>query len=277
MLAPADPAAASASPATARPARSGVAGPLRAAILAGALVALAGCGGDRLRQPDEVAAAQYNAQLGANYLRRGELNQARAKLESALSQDDDNALAHATYAQLQQRIGDPEQARFHFERAIELQPDEAEHHNAFGAFLCDAGDLEAAQREFAIAASDPYYATPEFALDNAGLCMLSADDLPRAETYLRAALRSNPRFPAAWLHMADYFLRTERLTLAGAYFQRYETLGPRTPESLLLGHRIARDAGDVAAAERYASALLGDFPASREAGEYLSRATEPRS
>ena len=247
-------------------------------LLAVALVALAlaGCGRG-LPRPDTVAAAQYNAQLGANYLNRGELNQARAKLESALEQDDDNALAHATYAQLQQRIGDADGARFHFERAIELEPDQAEHHNAFGAFLCGAGDAEAAQREFAIAASDPFYRTPEFALDNAGLCMLSTGDLPRAETYLRAALRKNPRFPAAWLHMADYFQRVGRLTLARAYFQRHETLAAPSPESLLLGHRIARDAGDLRAAERYASALLGDFPGSREAGEYLSRATEPSS
>ena len=238
---------------------------------------LGACGGNGPPRPDDVAAAQYNAQLGANYLSRGELSQARSKLESALGQDDTNALAHATYAQLQQRIGDEDRARVHFERAIELAPDEAEHHNAYGAFLCAAGDVEAAQREFAIAASDPFYETPEFALDNAGLCMLDSGDLERAEIYLRAALRRNPRFPGAWLHMADYFLRTERLTLADAYFRRYETLGARTPESLLLGHRIARDAGDLAEAERYASALLGDFPASREAGEYLSRAQEPRS
>ena len=252
------------------------AAPARLALVALLALGLSACGAGGPR-PDDEAAAQYNAQLGANYLKRGELSQARAKLESALGQDEDNALAHATYAQLQQRIGDEDRARFHFERAIALAPDEAEHHNAYGAFLCGAGDVEAAQREFAIAASDPFYATPEFALDNAGLCMLDTGNLERAEIYLRAALRRNPRFPAAWLHMADYFLRTERLTLAGAYFQRYETLGPDTPESLLLGHRIARDAGDLVAAERYASALLGDFPASREAGEYLSRSTDPGS
>lgn len=250
---------------------------LAGVVAAVVATALAGCGGPQPLRRDDVEAARYNAQLGANYLRRGQLNQAREKLESALSQDDSNALAHATYAQLQQTIGDAELARLHFERAIALQPEEAEHHNAYGAFLCSDGDPETAQREFAIAASDPYYETPEFALDNAGLCMLDVGDLERAETYLRAALRRNPRFPVAWLHMADYFLRSERLTLADAYLQRYEALGPRTPESLLLGHRIARDAGDLAAAERYASALLGDFPASREAGEYLSRATAPGS
>ena len=248
-----------------------------AALGAALAVLLGACGGAGPPRPDDVAAAQYNAQLGASYLDRGDLSQARSKLESALGQDDTNALAHVTYARLQQRIGDEDRARVHFERAIELAPDEAEHHNAYGAFLCAAGDVEAAQREFAIAASDPFYDTPEFALDNAGICMLDAGDLERAEIYLRAALRRNPRFPGAWLHMADYFLRTERLTLAGAYFQRYEALGERTPESLLLGHRIARDAGDLDAAGAYASALLGDFPASREAGEYLSRGREPSS
>ena len=131
--------------------------PVRIARARAALAALAAlvtlspvCGGRGLPEPDDAAAAQYNAQLGANYLQRGELNQARAKLESALGQDDGNALAHATYAQLQQRIGDGDKARVHFERAIAIEPDEAEHRNAFGAFLCGAGDVEAAQREFAI-------------------------------------------------------------------------------------------------------------------------------
>ncbi len=238
---------------------------------------LGACGGSGPTRSDTVDAAQFNAQLGATYLSRGDLNQAREKLTSALAQDDTNALAHVSFARLQQAIGDVERARFHFERAIELQPDEAEHHNAYGAFLCASGDPEAAQREFAIAASDPFYETPEFALDNAGLCMLDIGDLERAETYLRAALRRNPRFASAWLHMADFFLRSERVTLAEAYLQRYEALAPRTPESLLLGHRIARDAGDLAAAETYASILLGDFPASREAGEYLSSSTSPGS
>ena len=60
------------------------------------------CAGNDNRGPrNSEDAAQYNAQLGAQYLQRGDLDQAREKLTKALEQDDDNALAHVTYAKLQ--------------------------------------------------------------------------------------------------------------------------------------------------------------------------------
>lgn len=216
-------------------------------------------------------AAQYNAQLGAKYLQRGELELARSKLTKALEQDDENALAHRVYAQLQQRVGQDDSARTHFQSAIQLDPDDAEHRNGYGIFLCQAQDFDAAEAEFMKAAENPYYRTPEYALDNAGLCMLEADREDAAEGYLRRALRSNPKFANAYLHMAELMHRKQRMTVADAYYQRYLAYGRQTPESLLLGVGIKRDSGDIRAAERFASQLLNDFPASREAGEYLSR------
>lgn len=240
---------------------------LLAAVLA---LALTGCVAGLSREQSENA-AQTNAQLGLNYLKLGNLVEARKVLNKALAQDDDNALVHAAYAQLKGTIGETDAARFHFQRAIALEPEEAAHKNAYGAFLCSSGDVDAAESQFRKAADDPFYDTPEFALDNAGLCMLGAERLDKAETYLREALRTNPRFAGAFLHMAELLHRRDRLTIADAYYQRFEALAEPTSESLLLGHIIKRDAGDIATAEVYASQLLNDFPASREAGEYLSR------
>lgn len=216
-------------------------------------------------------AAQFNAQLGAQYLRRGELDQAREKLLKALDQDDNNALAHANYAKLQDRVGKEASANKHFKRALALDPDEAEHRNSYGIFLCNIRQYEQAQQQFRQAADNPYYKTPEFALDNAGLCMLDANRLGDAEGYLREALRVNPKFAKAYLHMADLMHRRERLTVADAYYQRFQAYSRETAESLWLGVKIMRDAGDRDGAERYASQLLNQFPASREAGEFLSR------
>lgn len=239
-----------------------------AVVLAAAL--LSGCVSG-LSRDESQKAAQTNAQLGLNYLQRGELQQARGVLDKALQQDDENALVHAAYAQLQDTIGEDDTARYHFKEAIRLDPDEAAHKNAYGAFLCGAGEIEAAEAEFLLAAVNPFYQTPEFAYDNAGLCMLEAQRLDQAEKYLRKALQVNPRFPAAFLHMAELLHVRDRLTVADAYYQRYEALAEPTAESLMLGHMIKRDAGDIASAERYAGQLLNDFPASREAGEYLAR------
>lgn len=231
---------------------------------------MSGCVAGLSREQSQNA-AQTNAQLGLNYLQRGDLQRARQVLDKALEQDRENALVHAAYAQLQDAIGETERARTHFQNAIRLAPDEAAHRNAYGAFLCSTGEVDAAEVEFREAADDPFYETPEFALDNAGLCMLNAERLDQAEDYLRRALRANPRFADAFLHMAELLHRRDRLTIADAYYQRFEALSDPTSESLLLGHVIKRDTGDIATAERYATQLLNDFPASREAGEYLAR------
>ena len=61
------------------------------------------------------------------------------------------------------------------------------------------------------------------------------------------------------------------MTVADAYFQRFNAYGEESAESLLLGLHIKRDAGDLAGAQEFANRLLNQFPASEEAGEYLSR------
>lgn len=219
----------------------------------------------------EKDAAQFNAQLGAQYLSRGDLDQARDKLTKALDQDDNNALAHASYAQLQFRVKNNAEARNHFNRALKIDPDNAEHRNSYGIFLCQVEDYDEALKQFRLAADNPFYKTKEFALDNAGICMLDANRLDQAESFLREALREEPQFANAYLHMADLQHRRQRLSIADAYYQRYQEKATQTPESLLLGLKIKRDSGDIRTAEQYASQLLNDFPASKEAGEYLSR------
>lgn len=216
-------------------------------------------------------AAQYNAQLGADYLLKNELRTARDLLEKALEQDKRNALAHVTYGQLQYRIEDYDKAAVHFKRAIELEPDEANHRNNYGVFLCQTEQYEAAEKQFQLASENKFYKTPEFALDNAGVCMLEADNLEKADEYLRAALRINPTFANSYLHMAELLHRRDRLTVADAYYQSFKSRGNQTPESLLLGVELYRDRGNPQLAEQYASQLLDQYPTSREAGEYLAR------
>jgi len=255
----------------------------KTSLYKGALVVVLGflmqsCVSPGLSDKKAGEAAQYNAQLGAEYLQKNELEQARDKLEKALEQDQRNALAHVTYGQLQYRVENNRKARVHFKRAIELEPDQADHRNNYGVFLCQIKEYEAAEEQFAVAADNKFYKTPEFALDNAGVCMLDAERLDKAEGYLRKALQINPTFAKTYLHMAELLYKHERLTVADAYFQRYLSYGNDTPESLLLGIQINRDIGintsdaqKSAQAEVYASKLLNDFPTSREAGEYLSR------
>lgn len=216
-------------------------------------------------------AAQFNAELGAKYLQRDDLVQARDKLEKALEQNEKNALAQVTYGRLMQRIGKITEARAYFSRGIKLEPDVADHRNAYGIFLCESGDIAGAEKEFNLASANPFYDTPEYALDNAGLCLLDAGKTTEAEVYLRDALRANPRFPGAWLHMAQLTHQQKRLTVAEAYLTRYREFAQDTAPGLLLAVNIKRDMGDAVGAKKFADRLLSQFPASKEAGEYLAR------
>jgi len=216
-------------------------------------------------------AAQFNAELGAKYLQRGELDQANEKLAKALEQDTNNPLAHISFARLQQQIDKPVLAKKHFKRALDLQPGDAAQINSYGVFLCETGEVDEAIENFRSAAANPFYRTPEYALDNAGLCLLDADRPDQAEKFLRDALRRNPRFPNALLHMAQLTFGKNQLGIADAYLGRFQRYGQDTPASLLLGMNIKRSSGDIPSAQNYANRLLSDFPKSREAGQYLSQ------
>ena len=216
-------------------------------------------------------AAQFNAELGAKYLQRGELDQANEKLAKALEQDTNNPLAHISFARLQQQIDQPALAKKHFKRALALQPGDAAQINSYGVFLCETGEVDEAIENFRSAAANPFYRTPEYALDNAGLCLLDADRPDQAENFLRDALRRNPRFPNALLHMAQLTFGKNQLNIADAYLGRFQRYGKDTPASLLLGMNIKRSSGDIPSARNYANRLLSDFPKSREAGQYLSQ------
>lgn len=216
---------------------------------------------------NETQASQFNAELGAKYLLRGELDQAREKLEKSLQQDPNNSTAHINYARLQQDIEQYDQASVHFKKALQLEPDESQHRNSYGVFLCETGRTSEAIEQFRLAAENPFYKTPEFALDNAGLCLLDAQQLDEAEIFLRDALRRNPRFANALLHMADLTLQQERLQFADAYFGRFQQYSQDTPQSLLLGMNIKKAQGDGGAARVFRDRLLSEFPQSREASE----------
>jgi len=214
-------------------------------------------------------AAEVNAELGTRYLMRGELDTAKEKLERALDQNPRSASANNAYARLLVRLREPERAIEHFERAIELEPEIADYRNTYGIFLCSRGSFDAALAQFVAAAENPLYRTPEYAWDNAGLCALDAGEPARAEQYIRSALRVNPRFAPALLHMARAQLDQDQAQLADAYLARYHKFQRPRPESLWLGVQIARQLGDSARAASYGDDLLGRYPQSSQAALYL--------
>ena len=212
----------------------------------------------------EAEAARFNVQLGISYLQRGNLQDAREKLERAVQQDPEFPSAHAALGLLYERVGELDKAGFHLRRATQLAPDDAAMLNGYGGFLCRRGDRKAGIEYFDRAASNAFYRTPELALTNAGVCARGIPDAAMAERYFRRALEVNRTYPEALLQMADLKLAAGDAFNARAFMQRYEAVATATPVSLELGRRIELLAGDRDAAAQYEQRLRQEFPDAAE-------------
>jgi type IV pilus assembly protein PilF len=248
------------------------AAPIRAALLAAALVLLAGCmtTGDERRSeaaasPEE--AARINTDLGIGYLRQGRTDLALERLQRAVDQDRSYARAHASLAVVYQQLGESVDAERHFRTALRLTGRDPELQNTYGAFLCGEGRYREADEFFNRAADDRRYHTPAVALTNAGVCMRQQNDAARAEAYFRAALQRDPRFPDALLQLASLTLQGQNPFAARAFLERYFAVAPASAESLWLGVQLERTLGDERAARAYAGRLREDFADSPQAAE----------
>ena len=211
-------------------------------------------------------AAQFNVQLGLEYMKQGRRELAFEKLRRALEQDPDYAGAHTAIAYAYSVYGEPERAETHYERALQLDRNNAGIRNTYGTFLCEQGRMAEAERMMLRAANAPDYGTPEIAWTNAGLCAERAGDPVKAERFYREALRVNERYPQALWQMAQVSLSASNPLPARGFLQRYHAVAPRSAQSLWLGYRVETALGDEAAASVYASRLRADFGDSPEAG-----------
>lgn len=208
--------------------------------------------------------ASVNTQLGLGYLRNGQLDLAWERLNTALQADPDYATAHNGMALVYDRLNEPQKAEEHFKRAIELDPSDSAAQTNYGAFLCQHDRIEEGEKYFMKAVENPLYAKPAMAYTNAGTCRLQVDDVAGAESYFRAALRADPRFPLALLNMSQVSFDGGNYLAARAYMQRFEEVSKHNSRSLWLGIRIEEKLGDKDAVSSFAMLLKANYPDSRE-------------
>ena len=239
---------------------------IRVAVMA-LVTVLAACATDSDLPPGVNAkeAARLNMQLGVDYARKGDFDLAIDKLNRAIREDSDLALAHSTIAYVYAAKGMNDQAEDEYRRAVSLDPDDGSVRNNFGVFLCSHGKPDEALRFFKLAVASKNYPTPEAAWTNAGTCARRKPDLDAAERYLRAALEINPKFPDALAQMATLFYEKQDYMRCRAFMQRYFATGQATPDTLWIASLNERHLGDVDAARDYENRLKHDFPDSEQA------------
>jgi type IV pilus assembly protein PilF len=214
---------------------------------------------------DQHAAAQTHTQLATAYIKRGHLKEAQAALQKALQFDAKYIPAHTMLAILDWHIDRLDEADAEFRAAVALDPSNGDTNNNYGKFLCARGKTKQAMGYFKRALADPFYKTPALAETNAGECLLKSGDLTGAERYLREALKIDANFDPALLAMAQLDYRKGKAFDARGYLQRFQGAGQATPESLLLGYRIATHLGDKETATNYSNRLQDQFPDSSQA------------
>src|SRR5262245_55161998 len=236
---------------------------LRSACIGLAAAALTGCvttGGSVGDPASDNEAAVANMNLGAGYLRQGNMELAIERLQRALQQDPKLVQAHTTIALAYDQIGKTEEAETHFKRATQLDADDGAAANGYAAFLCTHGNRWSdAQPYFRRAADDARYGTPEVALTNAGICARDAGELEAAEQSFRAALMRNPRYADALFNMLELTYQRGDYLQTRAFMQRYLDVRPATASVLLMCVNAERELNNAAGDDRLAAPLLTGF------------------
>lgn len=240
------------------------------ALCACAVLAQSASAEESLTREQRTKAAAVNTQLALTYMKQGELQAAREKIDKALQQNPRTADTQMAAGFVYDRLGDQRKARSHFDQAVKLGgKDNPDVLNNAAQYFCRKDDRKRGEKYFLQAAESPLNRMPEIAFTNAGLCA-RADGRPKdAEKYFRQALALRPNLPDALYQLADLYVETASPLQARAFLERYMAVAPPSAASLWLGYQIESALGERAAADGYASRLKDDFPTSAEMGRLL--------
>lgn len=239
------------------------------ACLLGALL-ISGCvsTGDNESRPTSSAdtRADVQTQLALSYLQRDQKETALEMLEEALSIAPEHSRSNYVMAMLQTELGNDDKANRHYRRALRSDPENSSAAHDYAIFLCSRGQVEKAMEHFESALDNPLYDRKALTNLRAGECLIRArTDRQGAEPYFRAALDADPRLGPALYHMADIAYARENFLKARGYIERYFSVAPDTPESLLLGVKIETKLNADDVARKYAARLKKQFASSDEA------------
>jgi type IV pilus assembly protein PilF len=219
----------------------------------------------RTYKKDPPRAAIANMQLALEYMKLGQMANARDCIERALAQDSSNPDVQATAGLVYERLNNPAKAERAYQAATRLGKDDPRIENSYAGFLCRTGKTAAGEKLFNEVARSPLYQTPEVALVNAGVCVRGAGNLVDADRYFTHALAIRPNMPEALLQSGNVAFDRGDSAQARDIVQRYLAVNPPTPEILWLGFRAQRKLGDAVAAAVYARRVQTEFPNSEQA------------
>ena len=185
-------------------------------------------------------AANINTQLGAGYIGNGNYERALLKLNKALKQDPNHALAHNYLGVLYSRLERPKKAIKEFKTALKLAPGNSSILNNYAVFLCEQKDFEQAEKYFKKVIHNPLYANRAIAYQSAGRCAFDNHKLQRSEVLYRKSLELSPNSSQALLGLAKVNYKNGNYEYAWSYFERFYKISAPDADGLWLGINILR-------------------------------------
>ncbi|PYC28299.1 type IV pilus biogenesis/stability protein PilW [Pseudomonas alcaligenes] len=249
---------------------------LRTALYLSLVCLLAGCvriGGqtDPLKSDQgRDAARDAYIQLGLGHLQQGSTEKAKEPLKKALELDSSSADAHGILGLVFQQEMEPKLADQHFRKSISLSKGEARLHNNYGGFLYEQKRYPEALEQFTIASQDTLYPERSRVFENLGLTSLQMGQREQAKQYFERALRMNSNRPIALLNMAQLSFEDGQYVPARGYYKNFSDQARQTPQSLLLGIRLAKVFDDRDQAASLGLQLKRFYPGTPEYQQYLS-------
>lgn len=252
--------------------------PVSALVLGLMVSVLTACGGMKTSGQKEIATmsdqtqsqnrANIRLQLAVSYFEQRQLPVALDEVKLALQADPENAEAHGLRALIYNEMGETALAGESFARAIRLAPNSPDLANNYGWYLCQNGREIEGLKQFETAYKNRAYASPEKALNNAGLCTLRLKNLDKAEEYFRDAFKFDPANLATNTNLARLYYQRKDYERARFYMSRViksskgEVILP--PDVLWLALRLERKLGDSAEENVLATQLRRHHPNSAE-------------
>lgn len=211
--------------------------------------------------------ANIRLQLAIGYFEARQFETALDEIKQALLADPNNAEVLGVRALIYMEMGEIALADSNFQNALRLAPNNPDLSNNYGWFLCKNNREDESIKYFESALQVRSYASPEKALNNAGVCRLKQKKWELAEKYFMQAFKYAPANLATNTNLARVFFHKNEFERARFYLSRVTNAGKNSilpADVLWLAIRIERKLGDSAAENVFATQLRRHHANSQE-------------
>ena len=202
------------------------------------------------------------ANLGTEYIKRGEYDQAVRLFDAALEADPHFANANYSLGLIAQKLGKGDEAASQYRKAIQIQPDHVLARHNLGLVLWLQGKPAEAETEFL----EALRTTPDFSEANLNLgnLLLEEGRPQEGQTFFKTALQNKPDSTTAQMGLALALKMQGRLTEAEIELRNIVRINPEHQEAILNLGVVLVDSGQTNEAATYLNQISRLNPGIRD-------------